>query len=255
VQDGDELQTSRFITVEPDLPPPPVVAQPPDADPLNFALGTTPPPPRARAVTVPIRNVTPPPRVIPIEQLPAAPPVAVTPPPVVLPPRPVRSAIGTETSISAITPLPRGRLGMWIMLGIFAAVAVGFTAMLASPDEAARVAAADAPAPLPAPAPAPLSAAVPVPVPVPVPAPDPVPAPAPELELAPDVVTLRVTTSPPGATVVLDGTRLGTTPFVTTVPAGPREATLKVRKRRHTPRKIKVRFDEDVTWDVQLERR
>ena len=27
---------------------------------------------------------------------------------------------------------------------------------------------------------------------------------------------------------------------------------LKVRKRGHTPRKTKVRFEEDVTWDVQL---
>ena len=64
-----------------------------------------------------------------------------------------------------------------------------------------------------------------------------------------------MTSTPDGATVVLDGTRLGTTPFVTTVPAGPREATLKVRKRGHTPRKVKVRFDEDVTWDVELRRR
>ena len=251
MSDGDELQTGRFVTVEPDLPPP----APARPDPLRLALGTTPPPkPRARAVTVPIRN-TPPPRMIPIEQLPTMPvsvPVTVTPPPVVLPPRPPRSAIGTITSVSAITPLPRGRLGLWIMVGIFAVVAVGLLAMLATPEDdrvASRPEPAPEPAPVPAPAPAPVAAPAPVPVAAAMADPDP------EIDPAAPLVTLRVTTTPDGATVVLDGTRLGTTPFVTTVPAGPREAVLKVRKRGHSARKTKVTFEEDVTWDVELRRR
>jgi hypothetical protein len=69
-----------------------------------------------------------------------------------------------------------------------------------------------------------------------------------------EMVTLKVTTSPEGATVVIDGKKVGETPFVGKVEKG-REAVLKVRKRKHKPRKIKVTFDQDLVWDVRLPRR
>jgi len=257
--DGEDLQTSRFVTVEPDLPPdllaPAAAPRPtPTPEALRLALGTTPPPQRARALTVPIRN-TPSPRMIPLAQ---APPPRVAPPPVppprvtvLPPPPPPRVGPATVTSVSSLTKVTAGRLGLWVTLAACGVVAVGLLAMLAtSGDE--RPLAARVPTPVAAPA----ASAKPAPARTTKPAPKPAPAPiAASRSAAPEVVTLRVTTDPDGATVLLDGTRLGTTPFVTTVPAGPREAILKVRKRGHRSRRISVTFDQDVTWDVQLRRR
>jgi serine/threonine protein kinase len=67
-----------------------------------------------------------------------------------------------------------------------------------------------------------------------------------------DEVTIHVTTDPSGATVVLDGVRLGTTPFTGVVPAQKREGTLKVRKRGHVAVKTKVDRAADIRWDVKL---
>jgi serine/threonine protein kinase len=101
-------------------------------------------------------------------------------------------------------------------------------------------------------APAPVSAPAPVP---PATAPKPVPA-APSVidvkPLAPTEVTLSVTTDPPGATVVLDGVRLGTTPYYAPVPISAKPAWLKVRRRGSAATKIQVSLERDVTWDVRL---
>ncbi|MBA3498826.1 MAG: PEGA domain-containing protein, partial [Deltaproteobacteria bacterium] len=65
-------------------------------------------------------------------------------------------------------------------------------------------------------------------------------------------VTLSVTTEPAGATVVLDGVRLGATPFVGKVPIRSKPAWLKVRHRGTEAAKTQVVLDRDVTWFVQL---
>ncbi len=65
-------------------------------------------------------------------------------------------------------------------------------------------------------------------------------------------ITLRVTTEPVGATVVLDGVRLGTTPFTAKLPARSKLAWLKVRRRGSIATKIQVSLDRDVTWSVEL---
>jgi serine/threonine-protein kinase len=101
----------------------------------------------------------------------------------------------------------------------------------------AREASPDAPQP-PPPAPAPAVAPAPAPAP---------PPPAP----APTTVQLHVTTQPSGATVVLDGVRLGTTPFTSQVPIK-KDGWLKVRMQGHAAVKEKVSFEHDVTWDVAL---
>ena len=75
-----------------------------------------------------------------------------------------------------------------------------------------------------------------------------VPAPA-------DRVMLHVVTDPPGATVVLDGVRLGTSPFTAEVPIKHGGAWLKVRKKHHLPVKIRVSLEADVTWNVELRAR
>jgi len=51
---------------------------------------------------------------------------------------------------------------------------------------------------------------------------------------------------------VLDGVRLGTSPFTAEVPIKQGGAWLKVRKKHHLPVKIRVSLEADVTWDVTL---
>ena len=137
----------------------------------------------------------------------------------------------------------------WPVFAILGACAVaGTAATLAflytsgSPTGTQQVAAATTPAPRPAttsPAPAPRPAVV---------TPTPTPPPAP----ISNEVTLSVTTVPAGATVVLDGVRLGTTPFQAVVPARAKPAWLKVRRKGSSATKIKVSLERDVTWDVRL---
>ncbi|MBA3462333.1 MAG: protein kinase [Deltaproteobacteria bacterium] len=77
------------------------------------------------------------------------------------------------------------------------------------------------------------------------------PAPLPPAPMSTEVM-LSVTTEPSGATVVLDGVRLGTTPFTGSVPARTKPAWLKVRRRGSSATKIRVSLERDVTWDVRL---
>jgi serine/threonine protein kinase len=102
----------------------------------------------------------------------------------------------------------------------------------------ARQATSDAPEPPP-------------PTPAPVVAPAPAPAPPPPAAPAPTSVQLHVTSHPTGATVVLDGVRLGTTPFTSQVPIK-KDGWLKVRLQGHAAVKEKVSFEHDVEWDVAL---
>jgi hypothetical protein len=65
------------------------------------------------------------------------------------------------------------------------------------------------------------------------------------------MVLLHVTSDPDGATVVLDGVRLGVTPFAGRVPSKD-TAWLKVRKRDFAAVKTRVSLEQDVDWNVQL---
>jgi hypothetical protein len=67
----------------------------------------------------------------------------------------------------------------------------------------------------------------------------------------PDHVVLDVITDPPEATVVLDGVRLGHTPYHADVPIK-KSAWLKVRRFDRLPVKIKVQLDHDYEWKVTL---
>jgi hypothetical protein len=77
--------------------------------------------------------------------------------------------------------------------------------------------------------------------------PPPAPAPAP-----PPTITLHVTTDPVGATVVLDGVRLGTAPYTATLPASHKNGWLKVRMQHYNAVRIQVPLESDVDWNVQL---
>jgi hypothetical protein len=63
---------------------------------------------------------------------------------------------------------------------------------------------------------------------------------------------LEVTSNPSGATVVLDGVRLGVTPFSAPVPIKSDDAWLKVRLHGYAAVKTRVSLANDVTWNVPL---
>jgi serine/threonine protein kinase len=95
-------------------------------------------------------------------------------------------------------------------------------------------------------------------VPSPQPAPQSPPPPSPRIvrdAVETTTVRLHVTTQPEGATVVLDGQRLGVTPFTAEIPRKNGLGWLKVRMKKHRAVKTRVSLDGDVHWDVQLRRR
>ncbi|MBZ0237256.1 MAG: PEGA domain-containing protein, partial [Deltaproteobacteria bacterium] len=80
------------------------------------------------------------------------------------------------------------------------------------------------------------------------------PAPPPP-SLPPGTIRLTITTTPPDATIVVDGHRLGRTPYTGTFTPRGDTVWLKVRKRGHVPKKVEVPVTPDLTWDVTLPRR
>jgi serine/threonine protein kinase len=154
----------------------------------------------------------------------------------------VRRRRGRAIAIVALVLAAAGGLGL-------AMLAFGSDADEPPPTTSAHAAVAPT-APPPAPAHV-------VPTPAKQPAPSPIVAPpsappAPSEPPAAETITLHVTTEPTGATVVLDGVRLGTAPFTTTLPIKHATATLKVRMRHRVPIRQQVELDHDVTWDVRL---
>jgi serine/threonine-protein kinase len=136
-------------------------------------------------------------------------------------------------------PTPPRRRSPALIIGAFAAMAAGAAAviLLTSGGSGGAGAAAAASAPPPA-------AAAPAPSPH-------APVAAPAASPGPRMVHVRVTSEPTGATVVLDGARLGPTPFDITVPARAEPATIKVRLGHVAHKKI-ISLDADVTWDVSF---
>ncbi len=138
-------------------------------------------------------------------------------------------------------PIPRPRTHLAMVVGaIGGAVALGLGIAIAVVTSA----------PSPPTAPAPLPAAMPPPAPIIAPAPviaSPPPPPPP-----PDQITLHVISDPPGATVVLDGVRLGSAPYTATLPLRHASGWLKVRRSDRIPVKIRVSLEHDVSWNVRL---
>jgi len=87
----------------------------------------------------------------------------------------------------------------------------------------------------------------PVPSPAPKPAhPDPPPPPP------PTEVRVRIVSHPADATVVLDGKKLGRTPFDDTLKADPGKHVVKLRRRGYATYKLDLELGADVTEDVTL---
>jgi len=113
---------------------------------------------------------------------------------------------------------------------------VGYVVMQGSWNAAAESAAAPAIPPIAA-SPSPVS-----PPPAPTPAPPPAPA----------RVRVRLVTHPAGATVMLDGKKLGRTPLDETIAADPGKHVMKLRHRGYATQVLDVNLAADLTQDVML---
>jgi hypothetical protein len=166
-----------------------------------------------------------------------------TPPAASLPPPPT---IAMAAATAPVRPRRGARVAV-IGLALVAAFAIGLAAVLAlsQDDDAPAVAAAPPPPPPPPPSPPPVRPVVQLPLAAPPPSPAPPPA-------VPTTIALHVITDPPGATVVLDGVRLGTAPFTGELPRRSELAWLKVRRSDRLPVRIQVPLDHDVDWTVRL---
>ena len=178
------------------------------------------------------------------------------PEPIELPPRP-----GTPPPARANTlAMHEHRRWKWVAAATASAVgvAIGLVVSITVPDpQPPQPQPPQQPQPQPQPQPHPQpqpqpQAARPSPVPVPVPVPPtPISTPPPRSSR----VHVRVTTTPEDATVVIDGTRMGRTPFDGTFAPRGEQVWLKVRKRGFVPRKVKVTVTPEMEWDVRLPKR
>jgi hypothetical protein len=161
-----------------------------------------------------------------------------------LPPRP--RALGTAPPVARVAK--RARLRHVLAVGVVAVIIGCVTSVVVAYSWSDGV--------VPE---APRALSLPVVLPAPIRSPPPShhslvpvsPPPAP-VSYAAATVMLHVTTEPAGATVVLDGVRLGTTPFTAPVRAKAGGAWLKVRMRHRVPVRIRVALEHDVDWNVTL---
>ena len=213
--------------------PPPLTGRPPASPPPLTGRPPASPPPRAG------------------RSLASRPPSTL--PPISTDARPAATLLGTPAvSAAPAKPVTRRRPWMSMIAGIV--TLAGATGLALAIN---AVAPADEEAPAPAPAPAPIAAAIaarPAPAPVHVaPAPTPTPPPAPEPPPPPTEIHIKVTTTPADATVLIDGQRLGHTPYEGTVPAATGSHTLKIRRRGYTTLKFEVDLDTDLVREVTLQ--
>ena len=172
-----------------------------------------------------------------VEPVPVAAPALVAPPAPVAPPR-MRPSPKTLIGAGIVEANERRRWPVRSMSAIAAlAVAGAAVAYYESKPSPAVV-------PFVPPSP-PVAARAPQPPPKP-PRPEPPPPPAPAK------IRIQITTRPADATVLLDGKKLGHTPFDETLDADPGKHEIKLRKLRYTTQKLDVTLDTDVTEDFTL---
>ena len=67
-------------------------------------------------------------------------------------------------------------------------------------------------------------------------------------------IKLVITTIPPDAAIVLDGEKLGRTPFEGTVPASAGTHVMKIRLRGYDTIKLDIQLDADITQEIRMEK-
>jgi hypothetical protein len=65
---------------------------------------------------------------------------------------------------------------------------------------------------------------------------------------------LRITTNPPDATVLLDGKRLGRTPYNAPIDAAPGTHALKLRRRGYVSMSLDIELSSNVTREITMQR-
>ncbi len=165
---------------------------------------------------------------------PSSPPIATVPVPTTL-----TGASGIKTPTPLHVPRPR----RWVVpvvagLGVAAGVAIYFAIASGQPAAAPVVEPA---APAPAPAPPPPAPVAPV-----------APAPAPA---KPASVKLAIDSEPSGASVLVDGKQVGTTPYADTVDAAGGSRTYTVQKAGYVDATATLPTDRDGTRTLVLEKK
>ncbi len=79
-------------------------------------------------------------------------------------------------------------------------------------------------------------------------------APPPPPPPAPTKIRLQITTRPGDATVLLDGKKIGHTPFDEMIDADPGKHVIKLRKARYATQRLDVTLDADITQELTLAR-
>jgi serine/threonine-protein kinase len=219
-------ETPAGITMPEGLPTVP----PPPAPPRKSAAMSVPSPRKSAAMSVPSPRKS------------AA---MSVPPPLPLPPPPPGPGSQVETesrligaNLVSTRALARLRQLRWIAAGALVVIAVPSIYLLTRNSS-------DAVASAPSPPPAPVVAhPPPTPLPVPVAVPDATPAPT--------KVRIRIVSRPADASVLLDGKRVGHTPFDETVDADPGKHQIKLRRKGYALYKFDVGLDNDVNEDIAL---
>ena len=171
----------------------------------------------------------------------SAPPLPLPLPP---PPPGPGSQVETESrligaNLVSTRAMARLRQLRWIAAGALVVIAVPAIYLLTrnSPD-----AVASAPSP-PPPAPA---------VAHPPPTPAPAPAAVPDAPPAPTKIRIRIVSRPADASVLLDGKRIGHTPFDETIDAEPGKHVMKLRHRGYVTQVLEVELGSGISQDVTL---
>jgi len=162
-----------------------------------------------------------------------------------------RDDFNASKAMTMLRPPRKRRARAWIVVALAGAVlaggAVGGVYVYQSSATAStRPLPPPPPAPAPTPKPAPVTAARPPPPPAP---PPPIVAPAPPSK----TIKLAIDTTPEDATVLLDGQRLGHTPYRGTFDASPGPHVLKIRRRGCVPMKLDVELAADLKREIDLQ--
>jgi eukaryotic-like serine/threonine-protein kinase len=163
-------------------------------------------------------------------------------------PTPLGDPESREAGEPATLPRPRARL----FVGLAGALAAGGVVLglaMGGGDSGDR-AAAPVLEPDPEPKPPDPKPAAPAPI-----SPPPVPIPPPPVTaVEPKTIKLTIESSPPGATVTIDGDKKGTTPYVGELPRGTGRVEVQLTLARHVTLTRKIDPKDDIALSLALER-
>jgi serine/threonine-protein kinase len=225
---GGPPATPRGVTAAPAGPTPRSMTAAPSGPATPRGMTLPPPPPPRMATAVPMAMTS--------QQAPLS------------PPRHGEPLIGATVVRGARKR--RSTLVQWVAAGAIAAV-LGVGAYFVTRESTTDAVAGSA-APPAATATAPVAARAPTPPPSP---PKPVhadPPPPPPPPAKPTQVRVKLVTHPSNAIIMLDGKKLGRTPFDETIDADPGKHVFRLKRKGYTTAEIDVALDGDIARDIAL---